>query len=144
MDKLLKIKKTKKKRLGRGYGSGKGGHTVGRGQKGQKSRRKTPILFEGIKVRKSLLKRLPLQRGKGKLKPVKKVTTIRLERLNSFRAGEKVDLAKLVKAGMVRRGATADYIKIVSGGKLTKKLSVVLPVTATAAREIKKAGGTII
>ena len=28
----------KGKRLGRGYGSGVGGHTVGRGTKGQKSR----------------------------------------------------------------------------------------------------------
>lgn len=35
---LKKIVKNRKKRIGRGYGSGKGGHTVGRGQKGQKSR----------------------------------------------------------------------------------------------------------
>ena len=34
---LLKTTKNKK-RVGRGYGSGKGGHTVGRGSKGAKSR----------------------------------------------------------------------------------------------------------
>ena len=55
-----------KKRLGRGYGSGKGGHTSGRGQKGQKSRTKVHILFEGLKVKKSTLKKFPLLRGKGK------------------------------------------------------------------------------
>lgn len=54
------------KRLGRGYGSGKGGHTSGRGQKGQKSRTKIHILFEGLKVKKSTLKKFPLLRGKGK------------------------------------------------------------------------------
>jgi ribosomal protein L15 len=55
-----------KKRLGRGYGSGKGGHTSSRGQKGQKSRRKMHVLFEGLKVKKSTLKKFPLLRGKGK------------------------------------------------------------------------------
>lgn len=57
------------KRVGRGLGSGRGGHTVGRGQKGQKSREKVSISFFGTKVKKSLLKKLPMQRGKGKLKP---------------------------------------------------------------------------
>ena len=64
---MLNLPKTiskRKKRLGRGYGSGKGGHTVGRGQKGQKTRGKIGVLFEGIKVKKSLLKKLPLRRGK--------------------------------------------------------------------------------
>ena len=42
-----------KKRLGRGYGSGVGGHTSNRGQKGQKSRTDLHILFEGLKVKKS-------------------------------------------------------------------------------------------
>ncbi|MBU1070791.1 uL15 family ribosomal protein, partial [Patescibacteria group bacterium] len=44
---LPKITQRPKKRVGRGYGSGKGGHTSGRGQKGQKSRSKIPIWFEG-------------------------------------------------------------------------------------------------
>jgi large subunit ribosomal protein L15 len=66
---LVKTVTTKGKRLGRGYGSGKGGHTSGRGQKGQKSRGNMGILFEGVKVKKSFFKRLPLLRGKGKFKP---------------------------------------------------------------------------
>jgi ribosomal protein L15 len=63
---LPKVVRRPKKRLGRGIGSGKGGHTSSRGQKGQKSRGKIGVLFEGMKVKKSLLKRLPKMRGKGK------------------------------------------------------------------------------
>ena len=66
---LPKVVTKSKKRVGRGRGSGKGGHTVGRGQKGQKTRGKIAVLFEGMKVKKSLLKRLPLARGKGKFHP---------------------------------------------------------------------------
>lgn len=66
---LPKIVKSKLKRLGRGMGSGKGSHTASRGQKGQKSNGDIHILFEGMKVKKSLLKRLPKLRGKGKFSP---------------------------------------------------------------------------
>jgi len=47
LNKLPKITATAKKRVGRGYGSGKGGHTSGRGQKEQKSRGKIPLTLEG-------------------------------------------------------------------------------------------------
>ena len=42
-------RKEKAKRIGRGYGTGVGGHTVGRGMKGQKSRsgHKSLVGFEG-------------------------------------------------------------------------------------------------
>lgn len=70
---LVKIIKRSKKRIGRGMGSGKGSHTVGKGQKGQKSREQVSISFFGTKMKKSLLKRLPFQRGKGRLKPKQKM-----------------------------------------------------------------------
>lgn len=63
---LPKVVGKKLKRVGRGMGSGKGSHTSGRGQKGQKSRGDVHVLFEGMKMKKSFLKRLPLIRGKGK------------------------------------------------------------------------------
>lgn len=66
MTKLPKVIAKSKKRVGRGMGSGKGSHTSSRGQKGQKSRGTIGVLFEGMKMRKSMLKRLPLKRGKGK------------------------------------------------------------------------------
>lgn len=71
MTNLPKVVQKSKKRLGRGMGSGKGSHTVGRGQKGQKARGGVHILFEGFKMKKSLIKRLPLARGKGKFHPKK-------------------------------------------------------------------------
>lgn len=73
--KLEKVRSRPGKRLGRGYGSGKGGHTSGRGQKGQKARGSVNILFEGVKVKKSFFKRLPLLRGKGKFKTRKNKKT---------------------------------------------------------------------
>ena len=78
MIRLPKIKVRQAKRHGQGYGSGKGGHTVGRGQKGQKSRTSMGILFEGMKVRKSLYKRLPLRRGKGKFNATNKPIVVKL------------------------------------------------------------------
>ena len=66
MTNLPKVVSKSKKRVGRGMGSGKGSHTSSRGQKGQKSRGHIGVLFEGMKMRKSFLKRLPLLRGKGK------------------------------------------------------------------------------
>ena len=73
--KLEKVVVGTGKRLGRGYGSGKGGHTSGGGQKGQKARGSVNILFEGYKVKKSFFKRLPLLRGKGKFKTRKNKKT---------------------------------------------------------------------
>jgi len=98
LNNLPKIVLKKKKRVGRGYGSGKGGHTAGRGQKGQKSRNKVSILFEGTKMRKSLIKRLPFLRGKGKFKSSqRKPITINLKYLNLLPSNTEVTLKTLIK-----------------------------------------------
>src|SRR3990172_716811 len=89
-EKLKKVVTGRRKRLGRGYGSGKGGHTVGRGQKGQKSRRAMGILFEGVKMKKSFIKRLPLRRGKGKFGPKKKTIIVKTAYLNILPSGAKI------------------------------------------------------
>lgn len=144
---LPKVKQRRKKIVGRGYGSGKGGHTAGRGQKGQKSRGdKIHILFEGYKSKKSLLKRLPLKRGKGKLKPVTKQVAIKVGRLENLPAGSKVDLDLIVKsvAGFGKADLKKYGVKIVAGGKLTKKLLVSLPTTKAAKAIIEKAKGEVV
>lgn len=145
MKKLLKVK-TNKKRLGRGYGSGKGGHTSSRGQKGQKSRSKIGILFEGLKMKKSFIKRLPFIRGKGKNNMHKKPLILNLSDLNSLPKDVKiVSVKSLTDTGVVdRRKAMKFGIKILGGGELKNKLSFELPVSKTAALKIKKAGGEII
>lgn len=142
---LAKIKTKSKKRRGRGYGSGKGGHTVGRGQKGQKSRAKLGILFEGMKMKKSLIKRLPLRRGKGKFKAKGKPLIINLELLNILPVSSKVDIETLVKNGIVRKDDARKYgVKILGKGEVKKKLNISLPISKSAAKKIEKAGGKII
>lgn len=142
-NKLPRIKTKTKKRRGRGYGSGKGGHTSGRGMKGQKSRSKINIMFEGIKVKKSLLRRLPLQRGKGKNTGQPKPLVLNLDDLNKLRDGAKVNPKTLAKAGVIGKDEINRKIKILSNGKLTKKLVVELPTSRSAALKIEKLGGKV-
>lgn len=143
--KLPKVVERHKKRLGRGYGSGKGGHTVGRGQKGQKARGKVGIMFQGFKVKKSLLRRLPIQRGKDKFRAHPKHLVVNLEVLNLLPAGAKVDIETLAKAGIVRLEDAKELgVKILGNGKLTKKLEVHLPVSKSAIKQIEKLGGKVI
>lgn len=118
------------KRLGRGYGSGKGGHTSGRGQKGQKSRTKIHILFEGQKVKKSSLKKLPLLRGKGKFLAKKKPITISLSKLEVYKKGEKVDINSLIKKGLISKKDAVKYgVKILGKGSLRKDLEILVPMS---------------
>ncbi len=130
MSELPKVVAKRMKRLGRGPGSGKGRHTVGRGQKGQKTRRSIGVLFEGYKVKKSLFKRLPMQRGRSKFKAYGKPVTVRLDALNVLKDGTIVDLEVLIKNGLVGEREARKYgVKILSGGKLTKKLEIKVPVS---------------
>ncbi len=140
---LPKLKQKGKKRVGRGIGSGKGGHTVGRGQKGQKTRGKIPQLFEGTKIKKSLIKRLPLQRGKGGLNAGKGKIIVNIKYLELLPAKSRVDISSLIKAGIVEDEAKSLGVKILGEGKLTRALTVQLPTSKGAAQKIKKAGGTV-
>jgi large subunit ribosomal protein L15 len=141
---LPKVVAKKAKRLGRGRGSGKGGHTVGRGQKGQKARGKVGILFEGIKVKKSLIKKLPLQRGKGRNKPQGDPIIVKLAYLNMLPSGSKVNLEVLAKEGIVKMEDAKEFgIKILGDGEVKKKLTVELPISNSAAKKIEKAGGKV-
>ena len=118
------------KRLGRGYGSGKGGHTSGRGQKGQKSRTDIHILFQGLKVKKSTLKRLPLLRGRGKFAAKHKPVEINIDSLKDLKKGEKVDLNLLIKKGLVtEEDATRFGVKVLGKSEFKKDLVFEVPVT---------------
>ena len=132
------------KRVGRGIGSGKGGHTAGRGQKGQKTRGKIPLTFEGTKVKKSLLKRLPVLRGKGKFKPLKKKArvVVNTKYLNLFPSKSEITLESLKAARIV--SPETERVKILGEGELVKALVVKLPTSAGAKEKIEKAGGKVI
>lgn len=142
---LPKVSERKKKRVGRGYGSGKGGHTSGRGQKGQKSRRHIGVLFEGIKMKKSLIKRLPLRRGKGRFKATDKPLIINLDLLDILPSGTKVNLETLIQAQIVdKKDAIAYGVKILGDGEVKKKFTIELPISKSAAKKIEKKGGKVL
>lgn len=145
MDKLPKVVGKRPKRVGRGYGSGKGGHTTGRGQKGQKARGSVSILFEGMKVKKSLIKRLPFRRGKDKLVAADKPVIIKLGALELLSSGSTVDIDSLVKQGIVNAPDAKKFgVKILGDGKISKKLNIGVPISKSAAKLIEKAGGKIL
>lgn len=133
-----------KKRVGRGYGSGKGGHTAGRGTKGQKSRSTVPAHFDGTAHGGGFIKRLPLLRGKGKLKSHKtKTIGVNVKYLNVLPKGTSVTTQELVKHNIIDAGSKNKNVKILGDGELTVALSVMLPCSAGAQEKIKKAGGSV-
>lgn len=146
LSELPKTTSRSKKRIGRGIGSGKGGHTVGRGAKGQKARGKVAFLFEGTKIKKSLLKRLPLMRGKGKFKPLgKKPIVVNLKYLNLFSPREEVTLKTLESKGIIKIEKDLPFkVKILGEGKLNIPLVVKLPCSKGARIKIEKAGGKVV
>lgn len=135
-------RKYKRKRIGRGYGSGVGGHTVGRGMKGQKSRagHKSLIGFEGGQT--PFFRRMPKYNG---FKPINKIVNvvINLDVISSnYKSGEKVNMESLKKKGLI--GKDSENIKILAKGEITKKISVEgLTTSKKAQEEIIKAGGKI-
>lgn len=131
----------KKKRIGRGPGSGKGG-TSTRGHKGAKSRSgySRKIGFEGGQM--PLQRRLP----KFGFKPLqrteyKAVNLADLEVLAANANLDKITPAELIAAGMVNG---KQPVKILANGTLTKKLEVVANAfSAAAEKAITEAGGTV-
>jgi large subunit ribosomal protein L15 len=137
-----KTKIDKAKRRGRGYGSGVGGHTSGRGMKGQKSRsgHKSLVFFEGGNT--PFFRRMPKYRGFNR--PGKIVNeVVNLDDLQKlYASGETVNLDTLVEKKLVKNNAKD--VKILGDGEIIKKLTVEnIKVSSTAVQKIEKAGGTV-
>jgi large subunit ribosomal protein L15 len=129
------------RRVGRGIGSTKGGHTSGRGTKGQLARQgaKVPLWFEGGQL--PLIKRLPMLRGKGRLKPTTQVIAITLADLEKVQAAvitvEALKLEKVIPAAAAK-------VKVIATGAVSKKLTLKgIVVTEGARKQIEAVGGTI-
>lgn len=136
----IKTTTIKNKRLGHGYGSGKGGHTSSRGQKGQKSRNHVRLSFTGSSW--VWFKRLPFMRGKSRFNALKKTAVISLDMLNKFKAGDKVDNASLYAMGIIgKQDVVTTRTRIVGTGTISKKLVIMIPASKTAQAAIIKAGG---
>lgn len=130
-----------KKRLGQGYGSGKGGHTSSRGQKGQKSRGSVRLSFTGSSW--VWFKRLPFIRGKSRFGGLNTTYTISLSDLNKFKANSDVNIESLKNIGLIKNNASRKTaVRIVATGSLTKKLSVHVPASSAAVKAIEQAGGS--
>lgn len=129
----------KKKRIGRGPGSGLG-KTSGRGHKGQKSRSgySKKVGFEGGQM--PLHRRLP-KRGFTNIfkKQWLEISLAKLEA--SFETGETVTPELLHERGLIKK-AKHDLV-ILGNGELTKSLNISAHRFTKAAREkIERAGGT--
>ena len=136
------IPRKKRKRVGRGPGSGKG-KTCGRGTKGQQSRSGggTPPGFEGGQM--PLYRRLP-KRGFNNAKFRKVFAIVNVGQLDkAFDEGATVDAAAIRDARLINE--KGGPIKILGGGELSKKLTVTADRFSSAARKkIEDAGGSAV
>ena len=129
----------KKKRVGRGPGSGHG-KTACRGNKGQRSRSGHSMQpgFEGGQM--PLHRRLP-KRGFTNIFR-REYAVINLDQLNIFKAGTTVTPEELVRRGLVKRSVNG--IKILAEGDL--KIALIVRAhkfSSNAAKKIQSAGGTV-
>jgi large subunit ribosomal protein L15 len=129
----------KRKRIGRGVGSGHG-KTSCRGHKGQKSRSGggIPVWFEGGQM--PIQRRLP-KRGFNNIFK-KEYSVINVSDLNGFEANATLDVAALIEAGLVK--SVKDEVKLLGNGEISQPLTIkVHKASKTAKEKIEALGGKI-
>ncbi|MFQ5568788.1 MAG: 50S ribosomal protein L15 [Rhodothermales bacterium] len=133
----------KRKRLGRGVGSGHGGHSSTRGDKGQKSRSgaNIPAWFEGGQM--PLQRRIPkfgfTNRNRTEYRVLNVSRLAELVAAGRLDASQPVTPSVLIEAGLANK---SDLIKILGGGTLDAALQVSAHAFSKAARrKIEEAGG---
>jgi large subunit ribosomal protein L15 len=134
-----KIPRKRKKRVGRGHGSGHG-KTSGRGHKGQKARsgNKLRIGFEGGQM--PLIRRIP-KRGFKNISS-RKYQVVNLGALGKFKEDETVNPKALKEKGLIAK--ECEPVKILGEGNLNKPLKVHAQAFSKSAKEkIEKAGGEL-
>ena len=130
----------KKKRVGRGNGSGHGG-TAGKGAKGQNARSGHSVRpsFEGGQM--PLSRRLPKRGFKNPMRRI--IATVNIDQLKRFAEGSLIDRETLTTAGLVTR--KADAVKVLGKGEIGYPLSLKVDMVSRGAKEkIEAAGGSII
>jgi large subunit ribosomal protein L15 len=134
-------RRTRKKRVGRGVGSGHG-KTAGRGHKGQYTSAGAQLphaSFEGGQM--ALFRRIP-KRGFSQGRYQKVYHVVNLGDLDAaFENGATVDLEALSQVGLAK--GPADGVRILGNGELNKKLTVRAHHFSKSAQEkITAKGGT--
>jgi large subunit ribosomal protein L15 len=130
----------KRKRVGRGDGSGHGG-TACRGNKGQNARSGggTRPGFEGGQM--PMARRLPKRGFRSPFR--KEIITVNLLQLNDFPENSVIDAEALIQKGLIRR--RGDGIKLLGKGEIQRVLSIKLDFLSKGARtKIEAAGGSIV
>jgi len=135
------VKHKRRKRVGRGIGSGHG-KTCGRGGKGQTARAgwSAPAVFEGGQM--PLVRRIPKRGFHNRFALA--VATVNVGELESlFQSGEEVGVEALRSKGALR--GRFDLLKVLGDGELTKSLKVAAHRFSRQAREkIERAGGEAV
>ncbi len=132
--------KKRKKRVGRGYGSGLGTYS-GRGMKGQKSRTGSSFYpgFEGGKT--PLVRLIPKKKGfKGIKNKIQEISIFVLNK--NFKDGDTINKKELKKAGIIK---TEKFpVKLINTGDTKKKFNIKIDrATKGAIKKIKNLGGEI-
>ena len=133
----------KRKRVGRGPGSGLG-KTCGRGHKGAKSR-------SGFKNKRGLEGgQTPLKRRLPKFgftnpnrQTYQLINLDRLEKLEQLTDGASLELQQMLEMGLIRNTKTP--VKLLGRGSLTKKIKITVDKASRGAVEsVTQAGGEVI
>jgi large subunit ribosomal protein L15 len=130
----------KRKRVGRGIGSGHGVN-AGRGRKGQNARSGGGVRpgFEGGQM--PLFRRIA-RRGFSNALFKMRYTIINLDDLDVFKGDEKVTKESLMGKGLIKK--SEGNVKLLGRGEISRKINVVIDKVSVKAKEkIEKAGGTV-
>lgn len=138
-----KPNKKNKKRIGRGQGSGRGGHTVGRGHNGQRARSgfKERFWFEGGQM--------PLQRRIPKFGFHNRFRTeyvpLNVARLSALleegRLEETVTVEGLRETGVLGKD---ELVKLLGDGEIDAKVDIEVHACSESARKkVEAAGGSV-
>ena len=140
---LTKLK-TKKIRVGRGIGSGKG-KTSGRGVKGQKSRSGVAIKsFEGGQM--PLYRRLP-KRGFNPISK-KQIAVLNLEKIQSYIDKKTLKMSDLINSDLLKKlkliNKNSTKLKILGTGEIKDKINIEANLASkSAVDKLEKIGGSI-
>ena len=136
---------TKKIRVGRGIGSGKG-KTSGRGHKGQKSRSGVAIKsFEGGQM--PLYRRLP-KRGFNSVNKVK-IAKINLEKIQSFIENKTLNVNEQINTNLLKKlkiiNKNSQQLKILGTGEIKEKINIEADLISKSAKEkLENIGGSVL
>ena len=135
---------TKKIRVGRGIGSGKG-KTSGRGHKGQKSRSGVAIKsFEGGQM--PLYRRLP-KRGFNSINKIK-IAKINLEKIQSFIEQKTINVNDTINTNLLKKlkiiNKNSQMLKILGTGEIKEKIIIEADSISKSAKEkLENIGGSV-